>query len=244
MKRTPRVVAFASAWLLAAAVAQVQGQAQPQTQPQGQGQTQTQQAPRGPERWEANVLKFEEADRQNRPPDGSIVFVGASSIVRWTTLKEDFPGLPVLNRGYGGSTYSDITPYVDRILVPYKPSKIVIYSGDNDLDRGMTPDQVFASLKELVAVIHKKMPNAPIGLISVKPSLSRWDLVDNFYKLNVMLRELDKQDNKLVLIDIEKQMLGPDGKPNPELFVPDGLHLSPKGYEIWTAATMRFLKSQ
>jgi lysophospholipase L1-like esterase len=59
-----------------------------------------------------------------------------------------------------------------------------------------------------------------------------------------MLREYDKQDSKMVLIDIEKQMLGSDGKPNPELFVPDGLHMTPKGYVIWTAATMPFLKGQ
>jgi len=28
-------------------------------------------------------------------------------------------------------------------------------------------------------------------------------------------------------------MLGPNGKPRKELFIEDGLHLSPAGYEIW-----------
>jgi lysophospholipase L1-like esterase len=200
------------------------------------------QQPAGPERWEPNVLKFEEADRQNRPAEGSIVFIGASSIVRWTTLAEDFAGLPVLNRGYGGSTYEDLTPYIDRIVVPYKPKKIVIYSGDNDLYRGKTPEQVFADFKELIQVIHAKVPDAQVGLIAVKPSIARWERVKDFLTLNLMLKMYDLEDDRLRLIDIEQQMLGPDGKPDPEVFVPDGLHLSPKGYRIWTAAVMPFLK--
>jgi lysophospholipase L1-like esterase len=200
------------------------------------------QQPAGPERWEPNVRKFEEADRQNRPADGSIVFIGASSIVRWATLAEDFAGLPVLNRGYGGSTYADLTPYIDRIVVPYKPTKIVIYSGDNDLYRGKSPDEVFADFKELIQVIHAKVPDAQVGLIAVKPSIARWDMVKNFLTLNLLLKHFDLEDDKLRFIDIEQQMLGPDGKPDPEMFVPDGLHLSPKGYRIWTAAVMPFLK--
>jgi lysophospholipase L1-like esterase len=39
-------------------------------------------------------------------------------------------------------------------------------------------------------------------------------------------------------------MLGADGKPLPELFVKDGLHLTPKGYEVWTAAVQKALKGQ
>jgi lysophospholipase L1-like esterase len=203
---------------------------------------QAQQRPAGPERWEPNVQKFEEADRQNRPPEGSIVFIGASSIVRWTTMADDFPGLPVLNRGYGGSTFEDLTPYIDRIVVPYKPTKIVIYSGDNDLARGKTPDEVVADFKELLQVIHTKVPEAQVGLIALKPSIARWDLVKSFLAVNFKLKEIDLEDDRLRFIDIEQQMLGPNGQPDPEVFVADGLHLSPKGYRIWTAAVMPFLR--
>jgi lysophospholipase L1-like esterase len=37
-------------------------------------------------------------------------------------------------------------------------------------------------------------------------------------------------------------MLGPDGKPDPELLVKDGLHLSAKGYDILTAAVKKAMK--
>jgi len=32
------------------------------------------------------------------------------------------------------------------------------------------------------------------------------------------------------------QSIGPDGRPRPELLVADGLHLTPEGYKVWTAA--------
>jgi hypothetical protein len=54
------------------------------------------------DRSEAEIRRFEESDRTTPPPAGGIVFVGSSSIRMWRSLESDFPGLPVLNRGFGG----------------------------------------------------------------------------------------------------------------------------------------------
>jgi hypothetical protein len=37
-------------------------------------------------------------------------------------------------------------------------------------------------------------------------------------------------------------MLGPDGKPKPDIFVKDNLHMNPKGYAIWTPIVREFLE--
>ena len=37
-------------------------------------------------------------------------------------------------------------------------------------------------------------------------------------------------------------MLGADGTPEPELFKKDGLHMTPSGYERWTAEVKKALK--
>src|SRR4026208_83224 len=65
-------------------------------------------APRGPgpPRCEADIHAFEAEDMAAPPPKGGIIFTGSSSIRMWTSLKEDFPGLPVLNRGFGGPVVS------------------------------------------------------------------------------------------------------------------------------------------
>src|SRR4051812_13086574 len=62
-------------------------------------------------RWEAEIGAFERADREAPPAPGGIVFAGSSSIRLWTTLKDDFAGLPALNRGFGGSQIREVTAF-------------------------------------------------------------------------------------------------------------------------------------
>jgi lysophospholipase L1-like esterase len=49
------------------------------------------------------------------------------------------------------------------------------------------------------------------------------------------MKDFCSADKRLVYIDTVPGMLGADGKPIPDLFVKDGLHMSPAGYEKWTA---------
>ena len=58
--------------------------------------------------WESSIRKFEEDDKANPPKPGGIVFTGASSIRRWETLAAEMKPLDVMNRGFGGSQYSDL----------------------------------------------------------------------------------------------------------------------------------------
>src|SRR5512138_3697027 len=64
------------------------------------------------DRWEPAIKAFEQADKLAPPPQNAIVFIGASSIVRWN-LKESFPelGAQAINRGFGGSLAADSTRY-------------------------------------------------------------------------------------------------------------------------------------
>src|SRR5438552_17398794 len=57
-------------------------------------------------RYAKEIAAFEEADRLNPPPRNAVLFVGGSSILLWD-LSRSFPGLPVINRGFGGSHVED-----------------------------------------------------------------------------------------------------------------------------------------
>ena len=81
------------------------------------------------QKWETDMVAFEAADKKSPPPQGGIEFIGASGIAKWKTLKEDFAGLPVFNRGFGGSQIEDATYFADRIVIPYKPKTIVFELG-------------------------------------------------------------------------------------------------------------------
>jgi lysophospholipase L1-like esterase len=201
-------------------------------------QTATQpKAPPDPNRFESEIKKFDEADLAAMPPANGIVFTGSSSIRLWTTMAEDFQGMTTLNRGFGGSEVADAIRYVDRLVIRYQPAQVVFYSGDNDLFGGKTPAQVAADYKTFVAAIHAKLPRTRVVLISIKPSLARWSLADQARDTNGRLREMAAKDPKrLAYVDVFATMLGSDGRPRPELYVADGLHMTQAGYAIWKDA--------
>ena len=185
--------------------------------------------------YEKEIKAFEAADRKQMPAPGGVLFVGSSSIRLWKSLEQDFPGVPVINRGFGGSTIPHATLHAAKIVLPYEPKTIVFYAGDNDLATGSTPQRVLEDFKQFAATVHAKLPRTRILFIAVKPSPARWKIVDKQREANRLVREFTQTDAKrLGYIDIFTPMLGEDGTPRPELFVKDQLHLSPKGYELWT----------
>lgn len=208
----------------------------------GTAAAQTPAAPPDPNRFEPEIKKFEEADRAAPPRTDLVLFVGSSSIRRWDTLAKDFPNVPVLNRGFGGSEAADVVRYADRIILPPRPARIVFYAGDNDLARGKTPAQIAGDVTRLWQAVGAKLPEARMAIISVKPSLARWNLVEKTRETNALLRKLADSDPRLAYVDVFTPMVGPDGKPVPGHFVEDGLHLTPAGYRIWTAALTPFLR--
>lgn len=189
--------------------------------------------PKTQNRWEPRIRQFEEMDRKNPPPSRGIVFVGSSSIVGWD-LKKFFPDLPVINRGFGGSQLADAVDFADRIVLPYQPKIVVLYAGDNDIASGKSPEQVAADYDAFVTKVHQALPKTKIIYITIKPSIARWKLFDKMRRANALIRARADKDDRLVVIDVEKSMLGPDGMPRPDLLQKDGLHLNDAGYKIWS----------
>lgn len=198
-------------------------------------------APTGFAKWEKEISAFEQSDRDNPPPKHGIVFVGSSSIKKWTTVAEDFPHHRVLNRGFGGSQMSDAAHFADRIVLPYEPRFIVVYSGGNDINAGKTAEQVFASFKEFVANVRAKQPDVPIAYISIAGNPKRWTQVEEVKKANALIEAFTKEQPGLKFIDVFHAMLGADDLPRPEIFVADRLHMNAEGYKLWTEIVGRYL---
>jgi len=86
------------------------------------------------------------------------------------------------------------------------------------------------------------LPQARLVVIAVKPSLLRWAVYDNMKKANALLRTYIEAHKGLEYVEVGPPMLGTDGKPRPELFVPDGLHMTAEGYKLWTGLLRPHLK--
>jgi lysophospholipase L1-like esterase len=197
------------------------------------------------ERWDPAIQRFEEQDKVSPPPQNGIVFIGASSIVRWN-LPEYFPelGAKAINRGFGGSQSVDAVRYVERIVVPYHPRIVVYYAGDNDVEANVPAREIARQFELFDQKVHAALPQTKIIFISIKPSIRRWKWIDTISAANAMVKAYCAKEKHLVFMDIERQMLGPDGKPNPDLLIADGLHMTPAGYRIWTAALTPLLKER
>jgi lysophospholipase L1-like esterase len=188
--------------------------------------------PTGPQRWEAEIQKFEQADRAAMPKPGGVVFVGSSSIRVWD-LAKSFPTINAINRGFGGSGAADAAYFADRIVTKYQPRLIVFYSGENDIAGGKSPQFAVDGFERFVDNVRAKQENVPIIYISMKPSLKRWAMNEKFIEANALVRKFIEQQKDITYVDIQPAMLGENGQPRKELFRDDMLHMNEKGYAIW-----------
>ena len=194
-----------------------------------------------PDRWEKEIAAFERADEAGAPAPGGIVFVGSSSIRLWD-LARWFPGLPVTNRGFGGSEIADAVHHAERLVIRHAPRVVVFYAGDNDLANGKSPEAVAADYRAFVAKVHGALPEARLAFIGIKPSVQRWALIERVREANRLVRAFAAGDDRLGFVDVDGPMLGWDERPRPELLVADGLHLSDEGYALWTVLVTPFLR--
>jgi len=193
------------------------------------------------EKWEKTIAAFEDSDKANPPPKGAILFVGSSTIVKWKTLAQDFPDQKVINRGFGGNQICDSTQFAERMIFPYEPKMIFLRAGGNDINSGKTPGQVFEDYKDFVARVRSKLPGVDIVYIGLCPSVARWKNAEKEKALNGMIEEFARQNSGLKYVDTWAITLGADGRPRPDLFVADRLHLNAEGYKLLAEKVRPFL---
>ena len=198
-------------------------------------------APAG--RFESEIRSFEDSDRVRMPAPGGIVFVGSSSIRMWPDLRADFPGLNVIQRGFGGSRLDEVLQYAPRIVLPYRPTLVILYAGDNDVAENRTPQQILSDYKSFVKLMRDTLPNARIAYVSIKPSPSRWELADKMRAANALIQQYTATQPGLTYVDVFSPMIGANDRPRPELFLSDSLHMTRQGYDIWRGLLMPIVSS-
>ena len=196
-------------------------------------------APANP--WENDIRAFERVDQKNPPKSAGVLFIGSSSIRFWESLQEDFSHVPIIRRGFGGSEIRDATHFADRIIIPYHPRLIVLYAGDNDLAAGRTPEQVRDDFVAFVKRVRRDLPDVAIAYIAIKPSAARANLLDKMREANALISRFAKSGKAIQTIDVFTPMLDSRGKPRPELFGDDGLHMNHAGYALWISTIRPFL---
>lgn len=186
-------------------------------------------------RWEKEIQKYEALDAKTTDPADGILLIGSSSIRRWDSAAEDLAPFRVIPRGYGGAKYSDLAVFAERLITPHDFRAVVIFVG-NDIsgkENDATPEEVERLVRHVVAVTREHRPDAPVLLIEVTPTRSRYDAWPKIRELNAMLREVCFTEPNVHFVATAETFLTHDNQPRENLFVDDQLHLNEEGYDIW-----------
>jgi len=190
-----------------------------------------------------DIDAFKKKDSIEMPAPHSILFVGSSSFTKWTDVQDYFPGYPILNRGFGGSSLPDVIRYADEIIIPYNPKQIIIYCGENDIAGSdtITAQTVLQRFQQLFLLIRNKLPKVPIAFVSLKPSVSRWKMEQRFVETNKLIKQFLSKQLNTKFINVHNAMLNADGSVMTDIFIADNLHMNAKGYKIWQPIIQHYL---
>eukprot|EP00578_Thalassiosira_sp_NH16_P024103 CAMPEP_0181098304 /NCGR_PEP_ID=MMETSP1071-20121207/12054_1 /TAXON_ID=35127 /ORGANISM="Thalassiosira sp., Strain NH16" /LENGTH=536 /DNA_ID=CAMNT_0023180889 /DNA_START=170 /DNA_END=1780 /DNA_ORIENTATION=+ len=166
------------------------------------------------------------------------LFVGDSDIALWDT-NANFPGS--INVGVGGYTCDDVNSDIDAHLATYKPNKVVIVCGENDLTGQSTASEKFGDFQ---VVINKITASGATALyLGTKPEPSTTSLWEKYQRYDAMIfdyantlaTDASTVPVPLTVIDVHAAFVDL-GNPN-ALYDSDRLHLSSDGYEYWNTWT-------
>ncbi len=187
-------------------------------------------------RWEDDIVKLEELDKQQKDPPHAILFIGSSSIRRWTELDADLAPRRTINRGYGGAKFSDLAVYAERLVQPHRCAAIVIFVGNDIVGKAddKTPAEVARLFQYVVDQIRKSHATPPVFLIAITPTPSRFNAWPQIKQANAALEKICELDDSLYFIATESKYLDDQGQPIPKYFVEDRLHQNREGYAVWS----------
>lgn len=172
------------------------------------------------------------------------MFVGSSTFTLWADLEKDFAEFKAINRGFGGSTFRDINFYAERIVNKYKPGKVVVYAGTNDIaELKHDAGQILKDFQAFVSKVRKSNPDCKIYFVSMSMAPCRKQFAAVYEQGNKLIKDFVSSAENLYYVDILPLMRNQKGELRAELFGADELHMNPAGYALWKPALARALSS-
>lgn len=189
------------------------------------------------------IRDFKHQDSISFPKPGGMLFIGSSSIRKWTDLQQRFPGKPIISRGVGGSELSQwVKYYLPYVVYPYKPAKIFIYAGENDIAAGRSAQMVAEDFVKLYELLKQQLPAAAIYFMSVKHSPVRAIYYGEVDRTNQAIAGYLKGKPLAWYIDMNTSLLTSQAIPDSTLYNSDYLHLNSKGYDRWQKVLQPYIK--
>jgi len=177
---------------------------------------------------------------------GDVIFLGDSITQGWNkkVWDENFAAFKPVNLGISGDQTGHVIWRITegKEIEPLKPKLAVIMIGTNNTG-GHTPEQIASGIKAIIDELRKQKPDMKILLLGVFPragGIAKEETVAPAEKLNPKIKAINDiiakyDDGKMVFYkDIGAKFLNDKGGLEKKI-MPDLLHLSQAGYEIWAA---------
>jgi lysophospholipase L1-like esterase len=186
--------------------------------------------------WQLRHQKINDRAKQG---DVDLIFIGDSITQGWEgdagkdVWQKFYGSRKAMNAGIGGDRTQHVLwrlehGNIDRI----KPKLAVLMIGTNN-SGGDSPEDIAAGITAIVEKLRDKLPDTKILLLGIFPRGPNSD--DDKRKVNVATNKIIKSlddGKKVYYLDISDEFLGDDGRLDKQI-MPDLLHLSTRGYEIW-----------
>lgn len=184
------------------------------------------------EEFEHDVRALELQPTPPSPDAETTVFYGSSTFRLWTDLPDQV-GVPrAVNLAFGGSTLEACLLYFERLALPHRPGRLVLYAGENDIGRGESAATVVDLFERFADRVATRCPTTRCWFVSIKPSPSRKQFTPTIEATNAGVATAIGQRPRWSYVDWYRHMVGPDGHADPTLFEPDELHVNDRGYRV------------
>lgn len=187
-------------------------------------------------KFENEVLALEAKDKTETHADDEILFIGSSSIRLWKDINNDIAPYKGIQRGFGGSNFTDVNYYAERLVYPHKFKALALFVA-NDITgsaNDKTPIEVFNAFKAFEKIVRRKFKNEHIFFIAITPTPLRWQYWPQALQANKLIELYCEGKTNLHFIKTDDKYLDAGGQPIAEYFIGDKLHQNSKGYEVWS----------
>ncbi len=146
---------------------------------------------------------------------------------------------PVVNRGISAECTASMLARVDGSIIVLQPKNLVILMGVNDLNQGISKEQITENIRQIIIAVQQKSPHTNIVLQAVYPTdINR----DSFYErfqlkgrdsktislLNENLQAM-AQEQGVTFLDVTNLLSDENGNLRKD-YTFDGLHPNVNGY--------------
>ncbi|BEG99229.1 lipase [Bacteroides sedimenti] len=188
-------------------------------------------------RYQADIDKYTDENRELKDKTCDVLFLGSSSINLWDNIYNDMAPMKIIRRSYGGAAIRDMLYNYNVIARGYNPRSIVLYV-ENDMcnsPEDITIGQTFDFFRVFISRIQRDYPGIPLYVLSIKPSYAREKLRPKQTTLNTLLQEYVGTTKNVFYVDVASCMYDDKGILRKDIFKKDNLHMNQVGYDLWTA---------